>query len=183
MVDVVEIGALGALHAFLGAYPDSAHAHVVRGLEVDRDVVGEGGAGRVDVVPPSMAIAQGGVESGWGTSVAARVGNSLFGQIQSVGRHSVAVPWRPGSGMPQPFSNVGEAAEAYVINLNTHPAYSAFRNERAAMRNRGESPDGYQLVWQLLRYSEMGGEYVRFVRLIMRENSLADFDRARLSGF
>ena len=138
---------------------------------------------RVDIVPPSMAIAQGGVESGWGTSVAARVGNSLFGQIQSVGRHSVAVPWRPGSGMPQPFSNVGEAAEAYVINLNTHPAYSAFRNERAAMRNRGESPDGYQLVGQLLRYSEMGGEYVRFVRLIMRENSLADFDRARLSGF
>ena len=57
------------------------------------------------------------------------------------------------------------------------------RNERAAMRNRGESPDGYQLVGQLLRYSEMGGEYVRFVRLIMRENSLADFDRARLSGF
>jgi len=138
---------------------------------------------RVDIVPPSMAIAQGGVESGWGTSVAARVGNSLFGQIQSVGRHSVAVPWRPGSGMPQPFSNVGEAAEAYVINLNTHPAYAAFRNERAAMRNRGESPDGYQLVGQLLRYSEMGGEYVRFVRLIMRENSLADFDRARLSGF
>mgnify|MGYP003335743538 CR=1 FL=1 len=91
---------------------------------------------RVDIVPPSMAIAQGGVESGWGTSVAARVGNSLFGQIQSVGRHSVAVPWRPGSGMPQPFSNVGEAAEAYVINLNTHPAYSAFRNERAAMRKR-----------------------------------------------
>src|SRR5216683_2650385 len=27
---------------------------------------------KVDVVPPSMAIAQGGVESGWGTSVAAR---------------------------------------------------------------------------------------------------------------
>ena len=138
---------------------------------------------RVDIVPPSMAIAQGGVESGWGTSVAARVGNSLFGQIQSVGRHSVAVPWRPGSGMPQPFSNVGEAAEAYVINLNTHPAYAAFRNERAAMRSRGEAPDGYQLVGQLLRYSEMGGEYVRFVRLIMRENSLRDFDGARLSGF
>jgi len=58
---------------------------------------------RVDIVPPSMAIAQGGVESGWGTSFAARTGNALFGQIQTVGRHSVAVPWKPGSGMPQPF--------------------------------------------------------------------------------
>ena len=138
---------------------------------------------RVDIVPPSMAIAQGGVESGWGTSLAARVGNSLFGQIQSVGRHSVAVPWRPGNGMPQPFASIGEAAEAYVINLNTHPAYAAFRNERAAMRNRGDTLDGYQLIGQLLRYSEMGGEYIRFVRLIMRENTLADFDKAKLSGF
>ena len=43
---------------------------------------------RVDVVPPSMAIAQGGVESGWGTSFAARTGNALFGQIQTVGRHT-----------------------------------------------------------------------------------------------
>jgi Bax protein len=138
---------------------------------------------RVDIVPPSMAIAQGGVESGWGTSFAARTGNALFGQIQSVGRHAVSVPWRPGSGMPQPFSTVGEAAEAYVTNLNTHPAYAAFRKERAAMRARGESPDGYHLVGQLLRYSELGQEYVRFVRQIMRENVLADFDKAKLSGF
>jgi len=98
---------------------------------------------RVDVVPPSMAIAQSGIESGWGTSFAARTGNALFGQIQSVGQHSVSVSWKPGAGMPQPFANVGEAAEAYVTNLNTHPAYAAFRNERASMRERGETPDGY----------------------------------------
>ncbi len=105
---------------------------------------------RVDIVPPSMAIAQSGVESGWGTSFAARTGNALFGQIQAVGQHAVAVPWQPGSGMPQPFSSVGEAAEAYVANLNTNPAYSGFRASRAAMRQRGETPDGYDLVGTLL---------------------------------
>ncbi len=136
---------------------------------------------RVDIVPPSMAIAQSGVESGWGTSFAARVGNSLFGQIQSVGRHAVAVPWKPGPAMPQPFPNVGEAAEAYVNNLNTHPAYGDFREERAAMRERGDTPDGYRLIGKLLRYSELGQQYVRFVRQIMRENDLGDFDEARLS--
>ncbi len=135
---------------------------------------------RVDMVPPSMAIAQAGVESGWGTSFAARAGNALFGQIQVSGRHSVAVPWKPGAGMPQPFASVGESAEAYVTNLNTHPAYAAFRAERAAGRERGDPPNGYQLIGQLLRYSELGHEYVRFVRLIMRENGLSDFDRARL---
>jgi Bax protein len=34
-----------------------------------------------------------------------------------------------------------------------------------------------------LRYSELGQNYVRFVRQIMRENELTDFDRARLSSF
>ena len=37
-------------------------------------------------------------------------------------------------GMPQPFTDVGEATDAYVANLNTHPAYAGFRSERAAMR-------------------------------------------------
>jgi Bax protein len=138
---------------------------------------------RVDIVPPSMAIAQSGIESGWGTSFAARTGNALFGQIQSVGRHAVAVPWKPGAGMPQPFTNVGEAADAYVSNLNTHPAYSAFRSERAVMRERGETPDGYRLIGKLLRYSELGQQYVGFVRQVMRDDQLTDFDKARLSSF
>lgn len=140
---------------------------------------------RVDIVPPSMAIAQSGIESGWGTSFAARTGNALFGQIQSGGQHAVTVSWKPGAGMPQPFATVGEAAEAYVDNLNTHLAYAAFRNERAAMRERGEQPDGYKLIGQLLRYSERGLGYVQFVRQVMREDKLTDFDSARLklAGF
>lgn len=124
---------------------------------------------RVDIVPPSMAIAQGGVESGWGTSAAARTGNALFGQIRS--------------GSPQPFTNVGAATDAYIANLNTHPAYAGFRDARAALRERGESLDGYNLIGSLLRYSELGQNYVRFVRQIMRENELTDFDKARLSSF
>jgi len=136
---------------------------------------------RVDVVPPSMAIAQGGVESGWGTSYAARTGNALFGQIQATGRHSVSVPWKPGRSMPQPFSSVGEATEAYIANLNTHPAYAGFRQVRAQMREHGELLEGYRLIGTLLRYSERGAQYVQFVRQIMRENELSDFDGARLS--
>jgi Bax protein len=85
--------------------------------------------------------------------------------------------------MPQPFKDVGESTEAYITNLNTHPAYAAFRSERAAMRGRGEHPEGYRLIGTLLRYSERGQGYVQFVRQIMRENELGDFDKARLSSF
>ncbi|HKJ91279.1 MAG TPA: glucosaminidase domain-containing protein, partial [Oceanipulchritudo sp.] len=34
---------------------------------------------RVDVIPPSLALAQAALESGWGTSRFAREGNNLFG--------------------------------------------------------------------------------------------------------
>lgn len=135
---------------------------------------------RVDVVPPSMAIAQAAVESGWGTSYAARVGNSLFGQIQTNGSHSVSVPWKPGPAMPQPFQSVSDSVDAYCLNLNTHFAYGDFRAERARMRGAGKEPDGYHLIGQLLRYSQLGHAYINFVRGLIRENQLSDFDRARL---
>jgi Bax protein len=124
---------------------------------------------RVDIVPPSMAIAQGGVESGWGTSPAARAGNSLFGMVSS--------------GRPMPYGNVGEAVNAYVANLNVHPAYAAFRLERAALRERGEPLDGHQLIGTLLRYSELGQQYVGFIRQVMRDDKLTDFDKAKLSSY
>ena len=124
---------------------------------------------RVDIVPPSMAIAQGGVESGWGTSPAARSGNSLFGMVSS--------------GRPMPYGNVGEAVNAYVANLNVHPAYAAFRVERAALRERGEPLDGHRLIGTLLRYSELGQQYVGFIRGVMRDDKLTDFDKARLSSY
>ena len=136
---------------------------------------------RVDSAPPSMAISQAGVESGWGTSYAARVGNSLFGQIQVSGRHAVDVPWKAGPAMPQPFANVAESVEAYFLNLNTHFAYASFRSERAQQRAQGAQPDGFRLIGQLLRYSELGVHYINYVRNIIRENQLSDFDGARLS--
>jgi len=51
------------------------------------------------------------------------------------------------------------------------------------MRQRGESPDGYRLVGQLVKYSELGQQYVGFVRQVMREDKLTDFDKAKLSAF
>ena len=63
------------------------------------------------------------------------------------------------------------------------PSSSPIRAARATLRERGENLSGYNLIGSLLRYSELGQEYVRFVRQIMRENDLSDFDKARLSSF
>ena len=49
---------------------------------------------RVDIVPPSMAIAQGGVESGWGTSFAARGPPQRCRSLDAGRRHAAAVQGR-----------------------------------------------------------------------------------------
>jgi Bax protein len=70
-----------------------------------------------------------------------------------------------------------------VANLNVHPAYAAFRVERAALRDRGEPLDGHRLIGTLLRYSELGQQYVGFIRQVMRDDKLTDFDKAKLSSY
>ena len=113
---------------------------------------------RMDVIPVEMALAQSMLESGWGTSYAARVGKGLFGQIQSRGSHSVTVPWTPGPDRPQPFSSHRESVTAYFMNLNTHPAYAGFRTARE------KTKDPIQLMNYMDRYSIRGRDYIRQVQ-------------------
>jgi Bax protein len=137
---------------------------------------------RVDIVPPSLAIAQAAEESGWGTSRFAREGNALFGQRIFRGRAGL-VPRQRDKGKRhrvRAFDLLIHGVEAYVFNLNTHPAYKAFRAARAEMRRRGTPLDGYALAGALTKYSERRGEYVRSVRTIIRVNGLRSFDRVRL---
>lgn len=133
---------------------------------------------RVDMVPPSMALAQSAVESGWGTSTMARQGNALFGQITTADS-----PLVDGNGVRfAAFDTLYDSAEAYARNLNTHPAYRDFRSLRADMRQAGDVPNGYTLMGTLTAYSELGGEYIAYVRRLMRANGLQALDDARLEA-
>lgn len=116
---------------------------------------------RMDTIPVEMALAQSLIESGWGTSYAAKVGKGLFGQIQARGTHSVTVPWTPGPDRPQPFSSHRESVTAYFINLNTHPAYAGFRIARE------QTKDPIVLMNHMQRYSERGNAYIRQVQGII----------------
>jgi Bax protein len=126
---------------------------------------------RVDVVPPSLALAQSAEESGWGTSRLVRRSRNLFG-------HTVEVAGsEPGM---RHFGSLYEAVRAYVHNLNTHRAYEDLRRARATARAHGQAPDGHTLVAALSRYSERGDAYVTTIRSLMRRNDLGRFDNARL---
>ncbi len=137
---------------------------------------------RVDVVPPSLALAQAAEESGWGTSRFALQGNAVFGQ-RTWTKGAGIVPKRRDPGKRhevKAFADLRQSVAAYVRNLNTHPAYARLRAERAALRRRGAPLAGDVLAGALDKYSERGAEYVDTIRRIIRVNQLDQFDAARL---
>lgn len=138
---------------------------------------------RVDIVPPSLALAQAAEESGWGTSRFARRGNAVFGQRTfKAGRGMVPLDREEGERHEVlAFESLQTSVGAYLWNLNTHPAYREFRSLRAQQRQDGTSLDGRALIGTMLRYSERGEAYVETIRSIMRVNRLRQFDDAQLA--
>jgi len=137
---------------------------------------------RIDIVPPSLAIAQAAEESGWGTSRFAREGNALFGQYTFVASDGM-LPEKREHGeqhLIRSYSSLFEAVGSYMHNLNYHPAYAEFRQERKYLRDNAMGLDGIQLVGKLIRYSERGTKYIEAIRHIIRSNDLSPLDHARL---
>jgi len=128
---------------------------------------------RVDIVPPSLALAQAAEETGWGTSRVVLQHNALFGQqVWNANGREASI---------RAFDHLGTSVAAYIQNLNAHPAYAAFRASRAALRAAGQPLDSDLLARTLHRYSERRADYIADLRRIIRSNSLVEFDRARLS--
>jgi len=133
-------------------------------------------------VPPSIIVAQGAVESGWGTSRFAVEGNALFGQWsfsdkamkpkeqrRELGNYGLAT-----------FKSPMDSIRSYLLNINTHPAYRAFRHLRSQMRSIGRPLYGLELVHTLEHYSERKGEYIEDLTKVIRANGLSWLDEARL---
>ncbi len=138
---------------------------------------------RVDIIPPSLALAQAAEESGWGTSRFAQLGNALFGQ---------QVHFAEGGMMPlareagrthvvKSYENLYGTVLSYGRNLNTHNAYEEFRKIRAEARIKGRAINSMDLAEALTSYSERRADYVRTIKTIISANDLQDLDSARLS--
>ncbi len=133
---------------------------------------------RLDIVPPSLALGQSVVESGWGGDNLAARYNSPFGHRELV-RSSAA----KASGKKyklKTFDSLHDAIVGYIHNINTHGAYKVLREQRSAMRRNGETINGYKLASGLTRYSELGHRYVQKIQHIIRQNDLTSFDKAYL---
>lgn len=186
---LLERGQLLALHARTEAgrtptaeeaswLKDLAERYGVEGTDYDKLLR------RVDIVPPSLALAQAAEESGWGTSRFVRQGNAAFGQYTFSEDLGLAPVQREDgkSHFIRSYDHLLDGVKSYARNLNTHAAYLGFRKVRAGMRAGGQEIDGYKLAGKLTSYSERGKEYVKTIRELMRANSFEPLDRARLRG-
>ena len=135
---------------------------------------------RVDKIPASLVLAQAANESAWGTSRFAQHGNNYFGQWCFV-RGCGIVPSQRDEGFVHEvkvFKSVDYSVRAYLLNLNTNPAYKKLRLIRKQLRDAENIPDGLSLAIGLSNYSQRGQEYVQEIIHMIEYNNLKDYEIA-----
>lgn len=138
---------------------------------------------RVDIIPVSLALAQGAEESGWGTSRFASKGNALFGQWDFSGNGMIPEQQRKelGNYGLARFDSPLDSVKGYMLNLNTSYAYEKLRTLRQDIRQKNEKVTGWELAKTLDKYSERGEAYIEGLHNMMRYNKLQDKDDTYLS--
>lgn len=109
----------------------------------------------VDIVPPSLALAQATLETGGGRSSAALRKNSTFGHMT---RNNKVMK----------FESLQQNVAAYVQNLNRHAAYASFRKVRADLRAKNQPLCGIKLAACLEKYSIRKAAYIHDIQGLIR---------------
>ena len=131
---------------------------------------------RVDAVPTSIILAQGAIESSWGSSRFTREGNSIFGMW--TWKNKGIVPLMRDEGKTHKvriYDSVLDSVRAYHLTLNRLDTYEDFR------RFRKFTNDPLVMAEGLLSYSERGEEYVKEVKRVIMSNNLLEYDGFILS--
>lgn len=134
---------------------------------------------RVNIIPVSMALAQGIDESGWGTSYFAIEANALFGEhLAKGGTHYVES--RTGHIKVAAFDYLYQGVASYMHNLNSTHAYREMWQLRQQLAPSNRGITGKQLIPSLLDYSVRGQVYVDDLLNLIKWHDLGAYDNAVL---
>jgi uncharacterized FlgJ-related protein len=138
---------------------------------------------QVDIMPPSLALAQAAEESGWATSRFTEEGNAFFGQWDFSGKGMTPKQQRKelGNYGLARFDSPLDSVEGYMLNINITGAYKKLRVLREKLRQENKQITGLELAGTLDKYSERGQAYIDGLRSMIRYNKLEDVDEAYLS--
>jgi Bax protein len=133
---------------------------------------------RVDVLPPSLVLAQAITESGWGRSRFAKEGNNYFGQwcfSEGCGLVPLARPAGQTYEL-RVFENMNTALTSYYYNLNVNEAYIPLRLIRSHAREQNNTLSGVQLAKGLTQYSTRKDAYIRDIQTVITRFHLNQYD-------
>jgi Bax protein len=136
---------------------------------------------RVDFIPPSLALSQAAIESGWGTSRFSTSANNLFG-LWCFDPGCGLVPISREEGKDHEvatFDTVNDSVRFYLHSLNTRQPYAQFRQVREDTRQNGEPLSGLELAEGLTQYSAEGEEYVTKLSQFISQNKLQRFTQSQ----
>ena len=134
---------------------------------------------RIDIIPPSLVVAQAAIESGWGTSRFLLEGNNLFGQWIFNSKKGIIPAGRPTGATYRiaSFVSLPHSVRSYLKNLNTGWAYQELREQRARQRREKGNLNSLALAKELRLYSIRRDAYVKELQGIIKANNLQALDR------
>ena len=134
---------------------------------------------RIDIIPPSLVVAQAAIESGWGTSRFLLEGNNLFGQWIFNSEKGIIPAGRPAGATYRiaSFVSLPHSVRSYLKNLNTGWAYQELREQRARQRREKGNLNSLVLAEELSLYSIRREAYVKELQGIIKANNLQALDR------
>mgnify|MGYP005993469401 FL=1 len=133
---------------------------------------------KVDIVPPSLAIAQAAVESAWGKSRFVKEASNIFGHW-TYNPEIGLIPRKRSLGAShfiRIFQNIKESTSAYMLNLNRNFAYRSFQDRRYEQRKENQEPDGLTLSQTMLNYSGIAQDYLIILKDLILLNNLKTYD-------
>ncbi|QKF74322.1 putative FlgJ-related protein (Bax domain) [Aliarcobacter faecis] len=133
---------------------------------------------KIDVIPPSLALAQAAVESGWGTSRFIKEANNIFGHW-TYDKEVGIIPKKRAYGSShfiRVFESLEASIKAYMLNLNRNIAYKSFQEQRYNHKEGKGQISGLVLSKTMLNYSGIANRYIDILSSVILGNNLEEFD-------
>ncbi len=134
---------------------------------------------KIDIIPPSLALAQAALESGWGKSRFTKEANNIFGHWTYNAKVGLVPKDRAQNAKHfiRIFESLSHSIKKYMLNLNSNRAYKSFQEKRYIQRLKGEKLNSLLLSQTLINYSGIGERYLKILKSIIVENKLQKYDR------